>query len=119
MITAHIPAAIRACSPVSAAIATSSGDVFFATGATSVVSEVEDGQLYIEGGWFDPSQWEIIISDPTGAAHLAWYLRDTGARYVGPDLEGYHHAMRLAFDGQLTDPDLIRLLGEHALRVSA
>ena len=57
-------------------------------------------------------------STPTGAAHLAWYLRDSGARYSGPDWEGYHHAMRLAFDGQLTDPDLLRLLAEHAERVA-
>lgn len=74
MITVKIPAAIRACSPVVALVPTAGGDRCFSAGASAVVSCVESGELSIEGGWFSPSEFALIISDPTGAAHLAWWL---------------------------------------------
>ena len=72
MITVQIPAAIRGCSPVVCASEPSVGsDV---VGSRGVVKSTEDGEVNVNGWWTPRVCWALNISDPTGAAHLAWWL---------------------------------------------
>ena len=72
MITVKIPAAIRACSPVVCVSEPSVGsDV---VGGLGVVRSTEDCDVSVNGWWTPRVCWALNISDPTGAAHLAWWL---------------------------------------------
>ena len=75
MITVKIPAAIRACSPVY--METPHGDMV--TGIAARL-QPENGTICVfasdEDIWNAPANLvSLVISDPTGAAHLAWWLR--------------------------------------------
>lgn len=88
MITVKIPAAIRDCSPVVCVSTPPVGpdDV----GDRGVVKSTEDGEVSVNG-WHTPrSCWALVISDPTGAAHLAWWLL-----YQTPSRTPEQHAARL------------------------
>ena len=73
MITVKIPAAIRACSPVVCVSEPSVGsDV---VGGLGVVRSTEDCDVSVNGWWTPRVCWALNISDPTGVAHLAWWLQ--------------------------------------------
>ena len=80
MIAAKIPAAIRACSPVY--METPHGDMV--TGIAARL-QPENGTICVfasdEDIWNVPADLvSLVISDPTGAAHLAWWLRSLPGR---------------------------------------
>ena len=78
MITVKIPAAIRVCSPVVCVSEPSVGS--FEIGERHVIKSTEDGEAHVNGWWTPRACWALVISDPTGAAHLAWWLRAQPAR---------------------------------------
>ena len=115
MITVKIPAAIRSCSPVVCVFTPPVG--FDDVGDRGVVKSTEDGEVNVNG-WNTPrSCWALIISDPTGAAHLAWWLlyanrwtmTDHAARIeaMGWTLAGFQAAVDCAARG--LPADLARL----------
>ena len=88
MIAVKIPAAIRACSPVVCVSEPSVGsDV---VGSRGVVKSTEDGEVNVSGWWTPRACWALIISDPTGAAHLAWWLRAHVPAHRGEHVRTLH-----------------------------
>jgi len=99
VITVQIPAAIRACSPVVLLLGDGgNARLCYAPGARFVASQVSESPLsaalLVDGDWFPLSDFALIISDPTGAAHLAWWLLYTAPRHTAAE-----HAERLAAIG--------------------
>lgn len=125
MITVKIPAAIRVCSPVY--METPHGNMV--TGIAARL-QPENGTICVfasdEDIWNAPAALvSLIISDPTGAAHLAWWLlysvRWTMTEHVerieamGWTLAGYQAAVDCAARG--LSADLARL-ADYAHRVA-
>ena len=97
MITVKIPAAIRKHSPVLWTLgpdSTVSGGVvhIHSDGSLSVASR--QGGLLYEDDEVPCDAVALNISDPTGAAHLAWWLLYTAPRHTTAE-----HAERLAAIG--------------------
>ena len=134
MITIQIPAAIRACSPV----VVTGPDGYERAGT---VAFMFDGPWVTIPPLLAPTQPGIQmlcgicsppialnISDPTGAAHLAWWLlyqtpsrtaEQHAARLeaIGWTAAGYHAAIECAARGVPVGAVGLRLLRDYALRV--
>ena len=83
MITVKIPAAIRKHSPVLWVLgpdSTVSGGVVHVHGDGSLSVASRQGGLLYEDDEVPRDAVALDISDPTGAAHLAWWLREQPPR---------------------------------------
>lgn len=97
MITVKIPAAIRKHSPVLWTLgpdSTVSGGVVHIHGDGSLSVASRQGGLLYEDDEVPRDAVALVISDPTGAAHLAWWLLYTAQRW-----NAVEHAERLAAIG--------------------
>lgn len=93
MITVKIPAAIRKHSPVLWTLgpdSTVSGGVVHIHGDGSLSVASRQGGLLYEDDEVPRDAVALVISDPTGAAHLAWWLL-----YQTPSRTPEQHAARL------------------------
>ena len=128
MITVKIPAAIRVCSPVVSATGREGAVFDFEGGGGQdllVAVRSVAGEHHREMCWLHRSSLALIISDPTGAAHLAWWLlyghRWTMTEHaeridaMGWTLAGYQAAVDCAARG--LPADLARL-ADYAHRVA-
>ena len=134
MITAKIPAAIRKHSPVLWTLgpdSTVSGGVVHIHGDGSLSVASRQGGLLYEDDEVPCDAVALIISDPTGAAHLAWWLLySTKARTadehaanlaaIGATLAEFHAAVELARVGlgAMIDTRGLEILRDYAHRVA-
>lgn len=129
MIAVKIPAAIRVCSPVY--METPHGNMV--TGIAARL-QPENGTICVfasdEDIWNAPAALvSLVISDPTGAAHLAWWLlystktrtADEHAGHlaaIGWTASGYHAAIECAARGVPVGDVGLGLLRDYAHRVA-
>jgi len=132
VITAQIPAAIRACSPVALVdpldtaqhLSGRRGTVHARNG--NLCSFAIDGVESVVIAGVD--SLALIISDPTGAAHLAWWLRRSIAKIsaaqnsehiaaIGATVDGFWDIILRAEHGAVIYERSLCVLRDYALRV--